>query len=405
MRGTLEALIPASANVDLLSIRALRAQVTGQCVNGSPQLTGTSSVAGITVLGKDLPVDKAVSQTLSVVNSENIDPSALTPAQLGLPAGPLDPVVQTFLDTLPNVVVPATNLRVVAAPGKKTEGGGALTQHALDLSVSVAGQSLVDLTVGSATVGSAQVNCGGVADQALECTSRPIVLIDVLRRGKRVHLLGAANRRFAGRRVRIRFTATGKTVARPKVRNTGLFKATAKIPRAKVRSTNRARYIATIGKQKSLRLKLSRRMVVTSTKRSGSKVTIAGHITGRVSHPPKTIVVQRRLSCGRYKVIKRFKPRANGRFSDHPARADRERGRRVPPEDAGAASGHEAVSHVHVAEVHRPRLSASLPAQAPQQCFPACVCAARRSSRPSDPPRVTPRCWSAWSRRGWMSPG
>ena len=173
-------------------------------------------MAGITVLGKELPVDKAVSQTLTVVNTSRHRPVEPHPgAARAAGAGSPRPGVQTFLDTLPTIVVPATNLRVVAAPGKKTEGGGALTQHALDLSVSVAGQNLVDLTVGSATVGSAQVNCGGVADQALECTSRPIVLIDVLRRGKKVHLLGAANRRFAGRRVRIRFTATGKTVAPP----------------------------------------------------------------------------------------------------------------------------------------------------------------------------------------------
>jgi hypothetical protein len=314
VRGTVEALIPASASVDLLDLQALRAQVTGRCVNGSPQLTGSSSVAGITVLGKALPVDRAVSQTLGVADSSSIDPSNLTPAQLGLPAGPLDPAVQTFLDALPTISVPATNARVVVTPGRKTEGGGTLTQHALDLSVAVAGQNVVDLTVGSATVGSAQVNCGGVADVALECTSRPIVLIDVLRHGGRVHLLGAASRRFAGRRVRIRFTATGRTVARPKVRSTGLFRATAKLPRAGLRRSNRARYVASIRRQKSFRLKLARRMVVTSTTRRGSKVTIAGHITGRVASPPKTIIVQRRLSCGRYKVIKRFKPRRDGRF-------------------------------------------------------------------------------------------
>ena len=58
--------------------------------NGSPQLTGTSSVLGISVLGKELPVDRAVSQTVSLVDSSSIDPSNLTPAQLGLPGVPLD---------------------------------------------------------------------------------------------------------------------------------------------------------------------------------------------------------------------------------------------------------------------------------------------------------------------------
>jgi hypothetical protein len=318
IHAVLEGLIPKSANVDLLNVQALRAQVTGQCANGSPQLTGTSSVAGISVLGKALPTDKAVSQSLTLVGGGKLDPSNLTLEQLGLPGVTLDPAVQNILTTalnqIPTITIPATVGKLSVTPGKKIEGGGTLTQHALDFSLALGGQNIVDLTIGSATVGSAQVNCGGVADQALECTSRPIVLIDVIRSGGRVHLLGAANRRFAGRRVRIRFTATGKTVARPKVRNTGLFRATARLPKAKLRSTNKARYVATIRKQKSLRLKLARRMVVTSTKRKGGKVTIAGHITGRLASPPKTIIVQRRLSCGRYRVIKRFKPRRNGRF-------------------------------------------------------------------------------------------
>jgi hypothetical protein len=314
----LEGLIPKSANVDLLNVQALRAQVTGQCANGSPQLTGTSSVAGISVLGKALPVDKVVSQSLTLANGGKLDPSNLTLEQLGLPGVTLDPAVQTLLTTalnrIPTITIPATVGKLSVIPGKKIEGGGALTQHALDVSLALAGQNVVDLTIGSATVGSAQVNCGGVADQALQCTSRPIVLIDVLRSGGRVHLLGAANRRFAGKRVRIRFTATGKTVARPKVRNDGLFRATARLPRTRLRNTNKARYVASIRKQKSFRLKLARRMVVTSTTRRGSNVTIAGHITGRLASPPKTVIVQRRLSCGRYKVIKRFKPRRDGRF-------------------------------------------------------------------------------------------
>ena len=57
------------------------------------------------------------------------------------------------------------------------------------------------------------------------------MLIDVLRSKGKVRLLGAANRRFAGRRVKIRFTATGKVVARPRVRRSGLFTATAPLPR------------------------------------------------------------------------------------------------------------------------------------------------------------------------------
>ena len=251
---------------------------------------------------------------MSVVDSSNIDPSNLTPDQLGLPGVTLDPAVQAVLDTLPTISIPATVAQLKVTPGRKIEGGGKLTQHALDLTLTVGGQNVVDLTVGEATVGAAQVNCGGVADLALQCTSRRIVLIDVLRSKGRVKLLGAANRRYAGKRVKIRFMATGKVVARPLVRRTGLFTATAKLPRKRLRATNRARYQAEIAKEKSLRLKLVRRMLVSGTSVKGSKVTIAGRVVRPLGAPVQQVIVKRRLSCGRYRVIKRFTPPASGRF-------------------------------------------------------------------------------------------
>ena len=82
----------------------------------------------------------------------------------------------------------------------------------------------------------------------------------------KVRLFGVADRRLTGRRVTIRFTATNKIVARPLVRRTGLFTATAPLPRRKIRATNKARYIARIGKEKSFKLKLVRRMLVSSTR-------------------------------------------------------------------------------------------------------------------------------------------
>src|SRR5215208_5425806 len=247
-RDIVNALVPESFSAELLNLRALRAEVTGRCVSGSPRLTGTSSVLGISVLGKELPVDRVTSQAVDVVDSSNIDPSNLSPAQLGLPGVTLDPAVQSVLDALPSIQIPATVAQLRVQPGRQIESGGRLTQHALDLTLAVGGQTVIDLTVGEATVGAAEVNCGGVADLALQCTSRRIVLIDVVRSNGKVRLLGAANRRFAGKRVKIRFLATGKVVARPVVRRTGLFTATAKMPRKKVRATNRARYQASIAK-------------------------------------------------------------------------------------------------------------------------------------------------------------
>ena len=226
-------------------------------MNGSPQLTGTSSVLGITVLGKELPVDRAVSQTLTVVDTSTSTrrtsrPAARTPGR----RRSTRPPGRVLGGCIPDDLVPATDLRVVVTPGKKTEGGGTLTQHALDLTVSVGGQNLVDLTVGSATVGSA-------AGQ-LRRRGRPGAGVHVA--PDRADRRAAAGPRAAARRSQpplrrqaraIRFTATGKVVARRVVRSTGLFTATAPLPRRRIRATNGARYIASIGKEKSLRLKLS----------------------------------------------------------------------------------------------------------------------------------------------------
>ena len=312
-RDIVNALVPESFSAELLNLRALRAEVTGRCVSGSPRLTGSSSVAGVSVLGRELPVDRAVSRSLTVAGAETIHFADLTPEQLGIPGVDIGPL-RTLLEAIPDVSVPATLARVAITPGRRIEGGGSLTQHALDLTLSVGGQTVVDLTVGEATVGAAQVNCGGVADLALQCTSRRIVLIDVVRSGGKVRLLGAADRRFAGKRVKIRFTATGEVVARPRVRRSGLFRATAPMPPPGLRATNRARYRAEIAKQKSMRLKLVRRMLVSSTAVRGRRVTIAGRIVRPLGAPVQQVIVKRRLSCGRYRVVKRFTPPADGEF-------------------------------------------------------------------------------------------
>ena len=128
-----------------------------------------------------------------------------------------------------------------------------------------------------------------------------------------MQLLGAASRRFAGRRVRIRFTATGKAVARPTVRSTGLFRATAKLPPRRHPQHQPRALRGLDRRQKSFRLKLMRRMLVTSTTaRAATMWSITGRVVRPLARPSKTIIVQRRLSCGRYEVIKRFKPRATG---------------------------------------------------------------------------------------------
>jgi len=302
---------------DLLGLRAVTARVTGQCSGGSPSLSGSSSVGNLTVLGVDLATDRAISRTITI-DSRSIDPSTLDPALLapaGVDLAAFSAAIRPVLDALPPIAIPEAVASVRVTPAAQIRRGDTLTQRALSIQVSIAGQSLLNLVGGEATVGGDGVGCGqGVAAQALRCQTRRLVLIDVVRRGRRVRLLGAASRAFAGRRVAIHFTDTGRRVARPRVGQDGLFRATAPLPRRGIRRTNRARYEARLGRERSLRLKLARRLRVTAIRQRGRNVAISGRISRPLGKPIQQVVVTRRVSCGRVEVVKRFKPRRNGRF-------------------------------------------------------------------------------------------
>jgi hypothetical protein len=129
-----------------------------------------------------------------------------------------------------------------------------------------------------------------------------------------VKLMGAADKRYIGHRVRIVFTANGRTVARPKVRRDGTFKATAPMPSRAIRNTNLARYQAVRGGQRSLRLKLARRMVMRSLASRDGRVTIAGRIVRPLGKPIQAVTLRRRLTCTRYVSVKRLRPSRSGRF-------------------------------------------------------------------------------------------
>ena len=151
----------------------------------------------------------------------------------------------------------------------------------------------------------------------LACSDRRIVLEDVYPEGRRVRLIGVADKQFAGKTVSLVFAATGKTVARAKVQPDGSFSASAPLPAAKLRNSNKARYQAQIGAQRSLNLKLARRLLVTSVKAAGGMVTIKGRVVGPLAASAKdrVIALQQVLACSKTKRIAVLKPRANGSFA------------------------------------------------------------------------------------------
>lgn len=344
LKPAIDALLPNGQlpNVELLSVGAATAYAGASCVAGTATPFGATQIADVRVLGQTLPTDAAADQSLNLIDTANIDLSQIDLNKVQLPASllggltaPLIAQLQTLIKpllTLPAVAIPATVAHVKFTPSSKTvdQNGTHLVQRGPRIEVSVAGQSIADVILGEATVGTAGVDCTPAAvvppppppppaattpsDLALACTKRRLVLVDVLNSGGRVKLLGAADRKFAGQTVTMRLASTGKGVATATVKPDGSFSASASLPPKAIRDTNAARYQATLGREKSLDLKLSRRMIVSSLFAKNGKVTIAGRVTLPLANPRAWITLTRVLSCKKLETITRFKPKSNGTF-------------------------------------------------------------------------------------------
>ncbi|MCW3039655.1 MAG: hypothetical protein JWM31_1560 [Solirubrobacterales bacterium] len=348
LKPAVDALLPNGQlpNVELLSVGAATAYAGASCRNGAFTPFGVTQVADVKVLGQTIPTDTAAEQALSLIDTSSIDLSKIDITKIVLPpaiAGVsgllvntvltplLNTVIKPLVTALPKVPIPGTVANLKITPAGQTVANGTLTQRGPHVEVSILGQSIVDVILGEATIGgTAGVDCTPVttpvtapvpdaptsaADLALECTTRRLVLVDVLQQAGRVKLLGAADRKLVGRTVSLRLAATGKTVATAKVAEDGSFSALAPLPARAIRNTNEARYQAVLGQEKSLDLKLSRRMIVSSLSSSGGTVRIAGRVILPLARPLASITLTRRVSCRKSEVVKRFKPQANGHFS------------------------------------------------------------------------------------------
>jgi hypothetical protein len=312
----LASLLPPPPN-PLVGVKLSSATASATCANGKPTLTGSSKVLGLTVAGQELPVDEAVTQVVNAIGGGTIDPSQLTSQPLPAPLNQIPlATLQPLLDALPPMAIPATVAQIKVTPGSQTESNGTLTQKGLQVFVALGGQTVADLTLGQASVSRGDVGCAQpVAAAQLACTTRKLALIDVLERNGYARLYGAADRRFIGKRVSIVASWSGKTVARPTVGKDGTFLAKGKLPPMAVRHSNRARYQAKIGEERSLRLKLFRRMLVTQLSSKSGKVTIKGRVVLPLGTPVQKITIKRRVSCTKNVVVKSLRPDSKGRFS------------------------------------------------------------------------------------------
>ena len=136
----------------------------------------------------------------------------------------------------------------------------------------------------------------GAVERARRCTTRNLTLTDVLERGGHVLLVGTAARSLVGRKVKIIFA--GRTqVATARIGANGLFSTSAPLPPASMRESNGARYFAEVGTDRSLNLKLTRRLVLDPPATSAATVTLTGEVIPPLTYPAAEIVVRQLVSA------------------------------------------------------------------------------------------------------------
>jgi hypothetical protein len=292
------------AGATAISVGHVSASQQQSCVSGTNLASGSSSVDGLTVVGTPVSVvaGQSIDRTVAGVRIRTNQLSGSTRQALVLDVGATQ------------YVLGEASASGDACASLATGGGGGLGGGNLG-GESVAGAIGSGLGVDSGVLGGALASRVLASRLALQCPHRKLTLIDVLRRGNHVALLGAADASLIGRRVTITYLANHKRVATAVVGSDGFFGTTARLPSRRLRFTNRASYQASIGAVRSQYLKLTRRMLVDSITSRAGKVTIRGRVVRPLAQPIATIRVQRRVSCSAVVTVKRIKPSRNGAFT------------------------------------------------------------------------------------------
>lgn len=146
----------------------------------------------------------------------------------------------------------------------------------------------------------------------------PVVLLtNVFTRGDRVELEGLTSASLIGQQVEI-LSNDHARVGLTRVALDGVFSTTAPLPRPSARNGDDTQYSARIGKLRSPNFKLHRRLSLNPPVRSHGKLTLSGRVTPPLTGSlpsPSSIVVWRRVGCGRRTAVGRTKPAAGGRYS------------------------------------------------------------------------------------------
>jgi hypothetical protein len=166
---------------------------------------------------------------------------------------------------------------------------------------------------GSTTAGIAST-AAAIEELLLGCNGAHLQLSDAYIQGGHVALSGSAPRSRAGSRVEILFGTRLTPVAHATVRPDGTFSTTAPLPPARIREALSTRYEAELGHERSLHLKLTRRLLLEPPHAAATTVTLSGRLYPPLTKPVSTVVIEQQLECHRTTIAGEFKPGAGGRF-------------------------------------------------------------------------------------------
>jgi sugar lactone lactonase YvrE len=152
------------------------------------------------------------------------------------------------------------------------------------------------------------------AQLALECSGAKIALLEVIQVGNRVRFSGVTSKANAGRTVPISLL-NGPRVVLARVQPNGLFEITGPLPKASIRETEKARYVAELGGERSASVKLTRRMTMDALNVTRTTVTIYGQIAKPLPKVRRDIVITQRTTCGGpAKVVATVRPNTLGNY-------------------------------------------------------------------------------------------
>ncbi len=249
--------------------------------------------------------------------------------------------LQPLLDSV-QINLPPGLLRAQVTPNSQSVVGDQLTQRTLHLAISALEQPILSGTLAQSRVGAGAPNCQPVtppppptpptpptppgvqnpdrfsspeAEAFLQCSRRPVDLIDVYGTGGRTFIQGVTERKYVGKTATIFLAEGRKRVGTVKVGADGLFTTRVALPPSKIRRTNKARYYAVVDGKRTRALKFHRRMETRGLTATTKTVTFRGRVVGPLQRRQQPITIKQRVGCKSFKTVATVRPDSKGRFT------------------------------------------------------------------------------------------